>query len=74
MSTTMHGKPERRFVAKQLRQKTGSDKPTISGYAAVFNSMSEDLGGFVEVIRPGAFKRSLAEGADVRCVFSITMI
>lgn len=38
---------------------------TLTGYAAVFNKRSLDLGGFVEVVKPGAFKRSLAEGPDV---------
>lgn len=42
----------------------------IEGYAAVFNSPSEDLGGFIEVIRPGAFGRAIREGQDVRCLFN----
>ena len=38
------------------------DKPTIiTGYAAVFNSLSHDLGGFLERIMPGAFDRTLRE-------------
>ena len=41
------------------------DTNRLVGYAAVFNSESRDLGGFVEVSRPGAFKRSLAESAEI---------
>lgn len=41
-------------------------KPTkIGGYAAPFNSQSEDLGGFREVISPGAFLDTIAKD-DIR--------
>ena len=53
-----------RRAAFELRAVTG-DKPRLIGYAAVFGKASRDLGGFVEFVRPGAFKRSLAAGADV---------
>jgi HK97 family phage prohead protease len=43
-----------------------ADKVSIGGYAAVFNSLSQDLGGFREVIRRGAFQSTIAGGADVR--------
>ena len=47
-----------RRPALELRARGGST-PRLEGYAAVFDSPSEDLGGFVEYVRPGAFKRSL---------------
>ena len=48
----------------------GPEIKTIRGYAAVFNSMSHDLGGFREVIAPGAFSNALARGADVRLLYN----
>lgn len=38
---------------------------TLTGYAAVFNRHSQNLGGFVEQVDPGAFTKSLADGVHV---------
>jgi HK97 family phage prohead protease len=42
-------------------RKTQNEKNLIGGYAAKFEMLSEDLGGFREKIRKGAFKQSLGE-------------
>lgn len=58
---------ERRAFARpvQLRAAAeGSDSPgTLTGYAAVFNSESRDLGGWTEVIDPAAFGAPLEGGS-----------
>ena len=55
--------------ATELRVEGESEQRKIVGYAAVFNRKSENLGGFVEIIRPGAFRKAV-ESSDVRALFN----
>jgi uncharacterized protein len=55
-----------RRIATELRKASGSK---LEGYAAIFNTSSADLGGFTEVIRPGAFRRTLLENKDILSLF-----
>jgi HK97 family phage prohead protease len=48
----------------------GKQYRVIRGYAAVWNSRSEDLGGFVEVLEPGAFRDALGPEADVALLYN----
>ena len=63
----------RNFIVDELRvirAKDGSDEPAkIMGHAAVFNTLSEDLGWFREKIDPGAFAESIKED-DIRALFN----
>lgn len=43
--------------------------PRIEGHAALFDSMSDDLGGFREKISPGAFKDAIPV-SDIRSLFN----
>lgn len=49
----------------ELRIAGSPRAPRLLGYASVFDKPSEDLGGFVEYVRPGAFTRTLRDGRDV---------
>jgi len=53
---------ERRFTSVPVEIRTGSEKPTIGGYAAKFERMSQNLGGFVERIAPSFFNKSRGDG------------
>lgn len=53
-----------------LRDSGNGTDYTVLGHAAVFNSLSEDLGGFRELIAPSAFSAVLASAPDVRLLFN----
>jgi uncharacterized protein len=61
---------EKRFLATEVRAKRNGEKLTITGYAARYNVLSGDLGGFRERIASGAFKRILATNPDVVCLIN----
>ena len=62
-------KVERR-IAPDTEIRAAEDGKKLIGYAAVFNSLSQNLGGFREKIDPGTFKRSIQSGADIRALFN----
>lgn len=41
----------------------------LGGYALKFNRLSQNLGGFVERVAPGALTKTLRDGGDVLCRF-----
>jgi len=58
-------------TAIEYREVDGGEKrPVIVGYAAVFQSPSRDLGGFIETIHPRAFDDVLKTNPDVVGVFN----
>lgn len=59
---------EKRQYLGEVRAETDGDNSTIIGYGSVFNKRSENLGGFREIIAPGAFDGVLED--DVRALFN----
>jgi HK97 family phage prohead protease len=63
------------FPIDQLEWRDSGDperknETTLRGHAAVFNKLSEDLGGFREMLEPGAFRAALRKDPDVRLLFN----
>lgn len=62
---------ETRVLSREMRiKRNDAGQPVMEGYAAVFNSLSQDLGGFKEKIALGAFAAELASEPDVRALFN----
>lgn len=64
------GKFETRVSSADFEIRETSDGMIFEGYAAVFNSRSENLGGFTEFVAPGAFTRSLKTRNDVKLLWN----
>ena len=59
---------ERRGFNTELRVED-SETRSVTGYASIFNSRSENLGGFTEIIAPGAFDEAV-KNSDVRALLN----
>lgn len=59
----------RTFGLTEVRAADEEGGAVLRGYAAVFDQLSDDLGGFRERIRPGAFAKAVEEG-DIRSVWN----
>ena len=61
---------ERRVYPTEIEvRRVGGKPPKLVGYAAVFDSLSDDLGGFREKIAPGTFKKTIRR-SDVRALWN----
>jgi len=64
------GKFETRVQATDFEVRETPNGMVFEGYASVFNSRSENLGGFTEFVAPGAFTRSLKSRNDVKLLWN----
>jgi len=62
--------PEVRTNNVDFEVRAEGDGMSFTGYASVFNSPSEDLGGFIEYVAPGAFRRSLQSRNEVKLLWN----
>lgn len=60
---------ERRMTTGEVEARSKGNKLYAEGYAAVFERRSGNLGGFVEVVKPTAFNKTMRE-ADVRALWN----
>jgi HK97 family phage prohead protease len=64
---------ELRYIsATEIRIGGTADAPTIEGIGIVYNSLSSDLGGFREIVKPGAVRN--LSGGDIRGRYNHEMV
>jgi len=63
-------KLETRTIEETFEVREDSDGMHLEGYAALFDSRSENLGGFTELIKPGAFRSSLRSRNDIKLLWN----
>lgn len=61
---------EKRVYNIETRIEDNNEKMTVIGHASLYNSRSEDLGGFYEYIEEGAFTDELIAKSDVRALIN----
>lgn len=65
----MTGKLEFRTHRAAMELRDDTPTPRLCGYAATFDSESQDLGGYVETLRRGCFAATLAKD-DIRAFYN----
>jgi HK97 family phage prohead protease len=56
-------------LSSDFDETRGQSSRMLTGYASVFNQLSENLGGFREKVQPGAFSRTIKAG-DIRLLLN----
>lgn len=60
---------ETRYTSGAVALRVEPDGTKLGGYALKFNKLSQNLGGFVERIAPGALTKTMRDAGDVLCRF-----
>lgn len=61
---------EEREAEEEEEEEPETNEHIIEGYAIVFNTLSEDLGGFREIIEPSAINEELINNSDIYYLFN----
>ena len=59
MKNTKHEIERRSFPVKELRASEDQESRTVTGHAAVFDTVANEMWGVKERIAPGAFTESI---------------